>query len=210
MQRHNAPCMPSRICASVGFGFLSSSTFAVRICPFWQKPHCGTCSSIHACCTGWSVPFLASPSSVVISAPAIVETGLMHDRTASPLIRTMHAPHCPRPQPKRGPDRSRSFRRTYSRGVEGSTSTVCALPFTRNVMAAMPHSLARVAVEKQVTISHNLRARIDGEMQAEVEREIDVKWDAEGNLVSPCVGLDQGGTNACRFSRDAVKAKIPE
>src|SRR5450759_1999185 len=158
MQRHNAPCMPSRICASLGFGCVSSSTFAVRICPFWQKPHCGTCSSIHACCTGWSVPFLASPSSVVISAPATVETGLMHDRTASPLIRTMHAPHCPRPQPKRGPDRSRSLRRTYSRGVEGSTSTVCALPFTRNVMAAVPHSLARVAVENQV-IHHRQRER---------------------------------------------------
>ena len=37
------------------------------ICPFWQKPHCGTCSSIQACCTGCSVPSLASPSSVVIS-----------------------------------------------------------------------------------------------------------------------------------------------
>ena len=22
------------------------------ICPFWQNPHCGTCSSIHACCSG--------------------------------------------------------------------------------------------------------------------------------------------------------------
>ena len=31
------------------------------IWPFWQKPHCGTCSSIQACCTGWSVPFLRQP-----------------------------------------------------------------------------------------------------------------------------------------------------
>ena len=37
------------------------------ICPFWQKPHCGTCSSIQACCSGCSLPSLASPSSVVIS-----------------------------------------------------------------------------------------------------------------------------------------------
>ena len=68
--RHAAaqvPAIPSRICASVGFGFRSSSTLAVMICPFWQKPHCGTCSSIQACCTGCSVPSLASPSSVVIS-----------------------------------------------------------------------------------------------------------------------------------------------
>ena len=39
----------------------------------------------------------------------------------------------------------------------------------------------------RLAISHNLRARIDGEMQAEVEGEIDVKWDAEGDLVSPFV-----------------------
>ena len=28
------------------------------IWPFWQKPHAGTCSSIHACCNGWSLPSL--------------------------------------------------------------------------------------------------------------------------------------------------------
>ena len=59
--------MPSRICASVGFGVLSSSALAVRIWPFWQKPHAGTCSSIQACWTGCSCPSFASPSSVVIS-----------------------------------------------------------------------------------------------------------------------------------------------
>lgn len=39
----------------------------------------------------------------------------------------------------------------------------------------------------RLAISHNLRAGIDGQTQAEVEGEIDVKWDAEGNLVSPFV-----------------------
>ncbi len=28
--------------------------------PFWQNPHCGVCSSIQACCTGWSVFFASS------------------------------------------------------------------------------------------------------------------------------------------------------
>ena len=56
MQRHSVPAMPSRICASVGFGFWSSSALAVMIWPFWQKPHCGTCSSIQACCSGCSLP----------------------------------------------------------------------------------------------------------------------------------------------------------
>ena len=51
------------------------------IWPFWQKPHCGTCSSIQACCTGCSVPFLARPSSVVISLFTL-EHGVTHERVA--------------------------------------------------------------------------------------------------------------------------------
>src|SRR5438270_54778 len=67
MQRQRTPAMPSRICASVGCGVRSSSAFAVRICPFWQKPQAGTCSSIQACCTGWSLLSFINPSSVVIA-----------------------------------------------------------------------------------------------------------------------------------------------
>ena len=37
----------------------------------------------------------------------------------------------------------------------------------------------------RVAISHNLRARLEGQPQAEVEGEIEVKWDERGNLVSP-------------------------
>ena len=37
----------------------------------------------------------------------------------------------------------------------------------------------------RVAISHHLSERIGGETQAEVEGEIDVKWDLDGNLVSP-------------------------
>src|ERR1700758_3781170 len=132
MQRHKVLAMVSRICVSEGFGFLSSSALAVIIWPFWQNPHCGTCSSIQACCTGWSFPFLAIPSSVVTSFLTL-ETGVMHDRVATPLIITVHAPHWPSPQPNRGPRRSRSLRRMYSRGVVGSTSRVCDLPFTFKV-----------------------------------------------------------------------------
>ena len=56
------------------------------IWPFWQKPHCGTCSSIQACCRGCNSPSLAIPSSVVIS-PLTLEVGVMHDRVAAPQIR---------------------------------------------------------------------------------------------------------------------------
>ena len=37
----------------------------------------------------------------------------------------------------------------------------------------------------RVAISHNLRARLEGQPQVEVEGEIEVKWDECGNLVSP-------------------------
>src|SRR4029450_7152664 len=135
MHRGGVAAIPWRICASVGDGFLSSRALAVMICPFWQKPHCGTCSSIQACCSGCSTPFCERPSSVVISAPCTDDTGRMHERTASPLIRTVQAPHWPNPQPNRGPCRSRSLQRAYTSGVDGSTSTACDLPLTRNVNA---------------------------------------------------------------------------
>src|SRR4030095_3893469 len=80
----------------------------------------------------------ASPSSVVISTPCTAEIGRMHERTASPLMMTVHAPHWPRPQPNRGPCRSRSLRSTYKRGVAGSTSTVWDFPLTLKLMLAMP------------------------------------------------------------------------
>src|SRR5207253_3330860 len=62
------------------------------------------------------------------------DVGMTHDRTAAPLMITVHAPHWPSPQPNRGPCRPRSLRRMYSSGVEGSTSTVCARPFTLRVI----------------------------------------------------------------------------
>jgi hypothetical protein len=48
------------------------------------------------------LPSLARPSSVVI-CPLTADTGKMHERVAFPLMITVQAPHCPSPQPKRGP-----------------------------------------------------------------------------------------------------------
>src|SRR5437667_10401778 len=58
------------------------------------------------------------------------ETAVTQDRTALPSMITVHDPHCPKPQPNRGPRQSRSLRRTYSNGAEGSTSTFTAWPLT--------------------------------------------------------------------------------
>ena len=39
----------SLISATVGWRRVSSSSVALIIMPFWQKPHKGVCSSIQAC-----------------------------------------------------------------------------------------------------------------------------------------------------------------
>ena len=46
----------------------------------------------------------------------------------------------------------------------------------------------------RLAISPNLRAQIDGQLQVEVEREIDVPWDESQNLVSPFHVNDGGDT----------------
>src|SRR5439155_4503992 len=45
----------------------------------------------------------ARPSSVVTVALPTALTGYTHERTACPFTRTVQAPHCARPHPKRGP-----------------------------------------------------------------------------------------------------------
>ena len=40
------------------------------------------------------------------------DTGVTHERMGLPPTRTVHAPHCPSPQPNFGPFSLRSFRRT--------------------------------------------------------------------------------------------------
>ena len=130
-QRHRLGDTPnvvkvSLICISDGFALLSRSSVALIIMPFSQNPHCGVCSSIHACCTGCSAYFASSaerpfclahragsPSSVVISwFGATSERVVMQERTSLPSISTEQAPHCASPQPNCGPTNSSSLRNT--------------------------------------------------------------------------------------------------
>src|SRR6267143_2849166 len=95
---------------------------------------------MNACCTGWSAggfrsPFCFAyhagrPSSVVIDLPARDPTGVTHERVSTPSTRTEQEPHCARPQPNRGPCKSNSFERTYSRGVSGLEVTCHKRSFT--------------------------------------------------------------------------------
>ena len=79
------PRITSSISASVGWAFFASSAAAAMICPDWQYPHWGTSPSVQATCTG-CVPSAESPSMVVTLLPARLETGVMQERTACPLI----------------------------------------------------------------------------------------------------------------------------
>src|SRR3989442_5942281 len=84
-----------------------------------------------------------SPSNVVISDPATVPTGVTQERIAWPFTMTVQAPHCARPQPNFGPRSSRSSLSTYSNGVVGSRSNVCARPSTFRVMVLISTVLWR-------------------------------------------------------------------
>src|SRR3954470_1699887 len=70
------------------------------------------------------------PSRVVIALPLTAATGVTHERISLPSSNTEQAPHCARPQPKRGPCRWSSLCRTYRRGVSRLALTPCVNPFT--------------------------------------------------------------------------------
>src|SRR5678815_1238983 len=70
------------------------------------------------------------PSIVVMLRPPIWLTGKRHENTDLPSTCTMHAPHCPAPQPNLVPVSFRSSRRTQSSGVSGCAVTVCRFPLT--------------------------------------------------------------------------------
>src|SRR6202048_3956971 len=82
--------------------------------------------------------------------------GMVQDRTDFPSIITVHAPHCPRPQPNFGPCRPRLSRKTYSKGVLESASTTRALPFTLSEIRAMGSFLSRRTCAEDVARIHYL------------------------------------------------------
>src|SRR4051794_35983667 len=62
--------------------------------------------------------------------PATAATGVTQDRISLPSSSTEQAPHCARPQPKRGPCRWSSLCRTYRSGVSRLAFTPCVSPLT--------------------------------------------------------------------------------
>src|SRR5215813_13658307 len=134
------PDMAESMSSSVGLEVLASNAAADMICPDWQYPHCGTCSAIQAFCNGW-LESGDRPSIVVTRLPLMSDTCTLHERSGSPSMCTVHAPHCAMPHPNFVPVSLRCSRMTQSSGVSGSASTLTVLSLTVNAMAAMRSSI---------------------------------------------------------------------
>src|SRR3990172_7644090 len=92
------PSMCATICARVGFGVPASSSAAFMIWPDWQYPHCGTSSATQAFCSGCE-ELGERPSMVTTYLPATEPNCTEQERSALPLMCTVHAPHKAAPQP---------------------------------------------------------------------------------------------------------------
>src|SRR5580765_7631359 len=66
--------------------------------------------------------------------PLTAATGVTHERISLPSSSTEQAPHCARPQPKRGPCRWSSLCKTYRSGVSRLADTPWVRPFTLILM----------------------------------------------------------------------------
>src|SRR6218665_2102295 len=107
------------------------------------------------------------PSSVVMLRPATPCAGITQDRAATPSTCTVHAPHCPSPQPYLGPLRPRSLRsRCSSVASRGTPASAWARPLAGRCSG----SAARLAVRGVHLQVHEgravvvLRAVVDGEV----------------------------------------------
>src|SRR5438128_7191302 len=128
------PFIPLMISSLLGFGFLVNRAFADMIIPEVQYAHCIASALTKASCSGCNCPSFSRPSMVVISLPAARPTWVMQERVGCPSSSTVHAPHCPSPQPYLLPVRLRSLRSTLSRLVAESTSVVIFFPLTLSVV----------------------------------------------------------------------------
>src|SRR5262245_14994284 len=69
-----------------------------------------------------------------MALPAACLTAVVQDRVTLPSIKTLHAPHWPRPQPNFARCSPSALRNMYRSGCPGShESTVTAFPFTRKL-----------------------------------------------------------------------------
>src|SRR5215467_7124604 len=81
---------------------------------------------------------------VVIFMSLAEAAGVRHERTGLPSSSTVHAPHCPSPQPYLVPVMPRRLRSTESRLSLAPASARCSLPLMLNVMLFIRNILVEV------------------------------------------------------------------
>src|SRR4051794_38832932 len=80
---------------------------------------------------------------MVMTSPSCTDAmGVTHERRGWPFRCTVHAPHCAMPQPYFVPVSFSSSRRTHSKGVSASTSTLTFLPLTEKFVTRTPKEAA--------------------------------------------------------------------
>ena len=99
--------------ASLGCGIVLEHHVAPSSsCPACSSRIAGRAGPRNACCTGWSLPPCASPSTVVISWPSACTANIVHDFTArSPSSATTQQPQLDESQPTCVPVRPQSSRK---------------------------------------------------------------------------------------------------
>src|SRR3546814_4364493 len=105
------------------------STRTDTLFPYTTLFRSGTACSIQACCSLCERSF-DKPSTVSTDLPSTSPTGTEQERSASPSICTVHAPHRALPQPHLVPVRPASSRITHRSGLAGSTSVRTDSPFS--------------------------------------------------------------------------------
>src|SRR3954470_23628470 len=131
------PAIARSMSPSVGFGSSFNSAAADMICPDWQYPHCGTSRLTQAFLT--ASPAGVLKASMVTTSPSCTdEIGVTHERRGWPFRCTVQAPHCATPQPYLVPVSLSSSRKTHSKGVSASTSTLTFLPLTEKLVTGTP------------------------------------------------------------------------
>src|SRR3954465_8792509 len=75
---------------------------------------------------------------VILSVALRLPTGTEHERFSSPLMCTVHAPHCATPQPYFVPVSPACSRIAQSSGCSGSTSRSTVFPLMFNFMVTPP------------------------------------------------------------------------
>src|SRR3569623_967480 len=125
----------ARISSSLGCGFAFNNAAAAITMPGMQNPHWLTFSARNAAWIGW-LRSCDSPSIVVTKAPSIDPIETKQDFLGLPSISTMHAPHCPVPQPYLVPVRFDASRSAHSSGVAGSMRYSTGWLLTVNLVTA--------------------------------------------------------------------------